>query len=157
MLKSHTRNIFFLISTIVILGVFGCSQNMFDDKTQDFSEEKLDSSYENAIKSFTEINVAEFQRKVSNDDTFFVYFGRSTCPYCREFVPDLKLTSDKKQILVYYVNTEHTDINKELKLIRDEFGVEFVPSLLYMQSGERKDMFESSGGDNLDNFFENNM
>lgn len=57
----------------------------------------------------------------------FVLFGRVTCPWTRRFVKALPDYADK---MIYYVDTENTDLNPELQAIRRAHEVETVPTFM---------------------------
>lgn len=108
------------------------------------------SDYSNNVKSFKKIDTKKFLMKVANSDNFFIYFGRATCPYCRDFVLELKEVAEDNQINIFYLDTENTESNLELQKIREEYNVEYVPTLLYMQNGEKASSF--SIGEDLASF-----
>lgn len=47
--------------------------------------------------------------KIEADDTFILYAGRDTCPYCQQFVPVLMQAAENLDIdMIYHVDTTDT-------------------------------------------------
>lgn len=107
--------------------------------------------YNSKVATFIKIepkNLTKKIKEIQNTESFFVYFGRPTCVYCREFVP--KLEKYKNEFMtkeVYYVDTEDTKKNKELSDLRDSYGVKFVPSLLYFSNENEYLTYDMNSGD----------
>ena len=57
-------------------------------------------------------------KKIDNNDTFVVYFGFATCPWCRSMVTNLVDMSIDKGIEVYYVDV--LEIRDTLELVDGE-------------------------------------
>ncbi len=55
-----------------------------------------------------------------------IYFGRVTCPWCRRL--SRQIAKIDRQI--YYINTEDTDINLQLKAIREQYDAPTVPTVI---------------------------
>ena len=64
-----------------------------------------------------------------------LYFGRETCPFCREFLPVLKETSDlyHTPFKIYYLNTEDSHKNSQIKKAMEKYNVTGVPTLIYLK------------------------
>lgn len=69
-----------------------------------------------------------------------VYFGRPTCPYCRQLInkmiKDIKKASLSHNI--YYIETKITTNDFELEKIRSKYNIDFVPEIIKVSSGEVK-------------------
>ncbi|WP_239255834.1 thioredoxin fold domain-containing protein [Listeria ilorinensis] len=73
-----------------------------------------------------------FQKK----RTGFIYIGRPTCPYCKDFQAKLKQALIKNQQKAYYYDTDQARENKEDFVGMDErLGVKVVPTLLFISNG----------------------
>lgn len=82
------------------------------------------SSYEKNIQGLEPLTASEVEEL--NEDAY-IYFGRGTCPYCRDFsqqFPDAPVP-------IKYVNTEMTAVDNELRRIRDKYTVATVPTLIH--------------------------
>lgn len=54
----------------------------------------------------------EIIKKMDNKETFIVYFGYSSCPWCRSMINNLIDLSIKNNINIYYVNIKNIRDNK---------------------------------------------
>ncbi len=87
--------------------------------------------YENAIKTFREINSGEAQTKINAGDCFFLFVGRSTCEWCRRLAPSVQEVFTKKNIEVFYIDSSETDIDSRLNDFRIRYHIDTVPSILF--------------------------
>lgn len=93
--------------------------------------------YDEDVADFIVITPKELEAKISDSkQNFFVYFGRSTCPYCREFVSELGPLAIDNGMTIYYLDTENTQTDSEIKNLRDNLEIATVPSLLHFVSSE---------------------
>lgn len=92
-------------------------------------------NYEKDIDTTIRIESEELEQKISNSEEVIVYFGRPSCPDCRVFAPELKsaITNTGKE--VYYIQTRTDSEDESLNSIREKYNIEFVPTLLKIQSG----------------------
>lgn len=86
-------------------------------------------------KDFTELNIQEVYKKIENNDSFFLYTGRDTCNFCVELIPLLNKIYEELGISLFYLNSEHTNIDNQIKQFRTEYDIEFVPSLIQFNDG----------------------
>jgi len=64
------------------------------------------------------------------EEDAYIYFGRVTCPYCREFVEEFP----KVDLAIKYIDTENTDLNPELQKVREQFDVKTVPTFIHLKA-----------------------
>lgn len=87
--------------------------------------------------------------KENGEQEIFVYFGRVTCSWCRNFVP--LINKEKPSNLdIYYIDTEDTDKHPQIKSIRKEYE---VPSFIKI-TGNTYLKFDRENED-LHSFFSN--
>lgn len=98
------------------------------------------SSYRYYTSSFENISVSEFYelKDMPNEEIYFVYFGRSTCPYCQKFVKGLREAAKETNTNIYYVDTEKTETSASLKKLREELSIRLVPSLVRVDTEEHQ-------------------
>lgn len=86
-----------LIGLLLVVGLFAL-----------INKDKIIYNYQTL--PFNKISTNQFYELLDTDkdETYFVYFGRSTCPYCQDFVGDLKEASKKTGATIYYIDTENT-------------------------------------------------
>ena len=82
----------------------------------------------------------------------FVYVGRETCPYCREFAPKLKEASRSINATIYYIDTENkTD---ELTKFAEQYHIDSIPTLLVFKDGQLQETLSNSSDINLNDLKE---
>lgn len=91
--------------------------NNIDDK-QEAGELKKDEedfrlAYDLTESIYVPITGDEAYDKQTDGDTFILYAGRDTCPYCQQFVPVLQEAAQNLEIdMIYHVDTID-DLNEE--------------------------------------------
>ena len=82
----------------------------------------------------------------------FVYIGRETCPYCREFAPKLKEASKSINATIYYIDTENkTD---ELAKFAEQYHIDSIPTLLVFKDGQLQETLSNSSDISLNDLKE---
>ena len=130
----NKRSIFVIIALVIVLIITGCSYEEKDKKSDALKfKEEYESINGDKVKG-TEYVVRELTipennpivyaeandiiSMMDNNDTFVVYFGFSSCPWCRSILPillDVAEESDIKKI--YYVDVK--DIRDKLEINDD--------------------------------------
>jgi predicted bacteriocin transport accessory protein len=107
-------------------------------------------NYNNYVVDFSKIDIPTIQNKLDNNEPFFLYVGRSTCPWCRKLVPFLHELSINKKIDLFYLDSTNTDTDYELKEFRDYYGIQYVPTVIFFYKNNE---YEKAQLDiTLDNF-----
>lgn len=110
-----------------------CATEKNDSEITDITIEE----YEENIKDLNSISAVDLKGKINNKETFVIYFGRATCPYCRNLSPILKKFNEKIDKELFYFNTEGKDNDEEMKkYIAEELGISSVPTTLSFVDGE---------------------
>jgi len=94
------------------------------------------SEYVQATRHFVELDNTRIQENMKDlkRQLRFVYVGRETCPYCREFAPKLKEAAKSINATIYYIDTENkTD---ELAKFAEQYHIDSIPTLLVFRNGE---------------------
>lgn len=66
------------------------------------------SGYENFTDTdhvFYDMSVKQMKEAVENKETFVVYFGFSSCPYCNIAMPILNEVAKENDAFIFYINT----------------------------------------------------
>ena len=117
-----------LLIVVLMISVTGCVISNDIKDSEKFKEEyesqngkKSKSGKENRKVSIPEDNpfvyttAEEISKKMDNKETFIVYFGFSTCPWCRSIIEELiKCAKDSKVDKIYYVDVLDIRDTKEL-------------------------------------------
>lgn len=91
--------------------------------------------YNYNIKNFIKVETSDIKELVQSKIFFILYTGRVTCPWCKDIVPLLKKEADTKNIKVYYLDSQNTETDYDLKLFRQYYKIEFVPSVIIFSNG----------------------
>lgn len=90
-------------------------------------------TYSDIVSDFKKISIEELVVKQNNDDTFVLYVGRESCPYCSAFVPKLYIAKQNTED-IYYLDTEV----KTAALVEylESYKIESVPYLANFEGQE---------------------
>lgn len=88
--------------------------------------------YKQNIEKTVQLTPSELDKKVnsSNHDIINIYFGRPSCPYCRQVAPEINKALNESEVILYYIETEKSDDNKELTDLRKKYDIEYVPTII---------------------------
>ena len=128
-----------------------------DTKTEKNSDsslvkkEKGDKSiteYRKSIKSFNTISVEKLNKQKPKYS--FIYVGRETCPYCREYLPILKKVKNEYEAdkQIYYLDVLNIENDSSLQKIVTEYSIQSIPNLIYIRddgSFEKTDISDYVG------------
>ena len=143
---------FALLIVLIFPILEGCSIETKDSSESENSSIQNDfKEYEKNVRDFKKINANQLNSKIENEEKYIVYFGRPTCPYCRDFVPYLNEIATNNKLVIYYVNTDNTESDADLKKLRKDLKIERVPSLLKIEKTNESDQISYFGMNQLDN------
>ena len=86
------------------------------------------TEYQIAVNRLQKISLEDVEQKIQHQESFYLYTGRESCPYCQEFVPKLAEAVDKTGTTVYYLDSENMD-----KTSWNNFKT--IPNLTYFTNG----------------------
>ncbi len=112
------------------------------------------TEYVQATRHFVELDNSRIQENMKDlkRQIHFVYVGRETCPYCREFAPKLKEASRSINATIYYIDTENkTD---ELAKFAEQYHIDSIPTLLVFKDGQLQETLSSSSDISLNDLKE---
>ena len=112
------------------------------------------TEYVQATRHFVELDNTRIQENMKSlkRQLRFVYIGRETCPYCREFAPKLKEASRSINTRIYYIDTENkTD---ELAKFAEQYHIDSIPTLLVFKDGQLQDTLTNSSDISLNDLKE---
>ena len=124
----------FLFAGTLGINFFGSNDNDNDEVRTDLKKDaegfKLAYNLDESI--YLPIYGSDFYEKLENDETFILYIGRDTCPYCQQFVPGLMEAAENQNFtVIYHVDT--IDSNNTT-FVRDE-GVTATPTTYFVKNG----------------------
>lgn len=89
-----------------------------------------DPNYQNIILP------GDLDQKLSNKESFFVYYFSSTCPYCRETTPKLNPIIEDAGVSVDQFNL---DVYKDGF---QKYNIVYTPTLIYYENGVESERIE---------------
>lgn len=118
------------------IALFASLKDPNDTTTDTESEE----TYEYDVSMFDEISADEFVEAYNGSDLKVVYFGRSTCAYCIQFLPILQQAQADYNYTTLYVDIEAIDSDGVSKIteldsyLEETYGQ--TPSVVLVQNGQ---------------------
>ena len=112
------------------------------------------TEYVQATNHFVELDNTRIQENMKDlkRQLRFVYVGRETCPYCREFAPKLKEAAKSINATIYYIDTENkTD---ELAKFAEQYHIDSIPTLLVFKDGQLQDTLTNNSDISLNDLKE---
>lgn len=146
--------IFILLVTIIVGVIFGIiySQNQKIKNTDAYKfkveYEKLNGKESSSGKTIRTLNIPvnnrikystakEIVKKIDNGDSFVVYFGFASCPWCRSMINNLIDLSNEYMVDVYYVDVQN--IRDELQVVNGKVTRTKDGDKYYMELLDRLD------------------
>ncbi len=112
------------------------------------------SEYVQATNYFVQLDNSTIQNDMNTQkkQIRFVYVGRETCPYCREFAPKLRKAARSINATIYYIDTENkTD---ELAKFAEQYHIDSIPTLLVFKDGQLQETLSNSSDISLNDLKE---
>ena len=112
------------------------------------------TEYVQATRHFVELDNSRIQEDMKDlkRQLRFVYVGRETCPYCREFAPKLRKAARSINATIYYIDTENkTD---ELAKFAEQYHIDSIPTLLVFKDGKLQETLSNSSDISLNDLKE---
>ncbi|MEY8443761.1 hypothetical protein [Lactococcus ileimucosae] len=107
-------------------------------------EELAIKKYRDSLKGFNIISAKDVLNK--NTRNIFIYLGRESCPYCREYLPLLSKIKQETKTKIYYI--ENLDLSDpSLQQILEMNSIDSIPTLLYIK---KDGSFEKTGIDSYE-------
>lgn len=140
-IKSMLKFLKCIFLLLLIISLSSCSRQIEEgsnlkDSSNASKKEVMSREYKDYKEAISDFKPADSDL-LMNKEKFknkFIYFGRITCPYCRNFAPILKKASVKNNVDIYYVNTASDDQSKLLNEILNEYHIDEVPTLVYLNA-----------------------
>lgn len=93
-----------------------------------------EKKYEDYVKNFQKVTAEELST-TDDDEFYFLYTGRKTCPYCVIFVPKLyyvSLLPDYKNLAIKYLESDN-QYDTMAENFMDRNNIEYVPNFSYFE------------------------
>lgn len=129
----------FLFSATLGVDFFGSNDNNINDNDNGTEtalkkdEEGFKSAYNLSTSIYKPITGDMAYDKIDADETFILYIGRDTCPYCQQFVPKLQDAAVNEMIdMIYHVDSVDK-LNKDFVSME---GINTTPTTYIIKDGE---------------------
>ncbi|MGT2754492.1 thioredoxin family protein [Streptococcus ovis] len=103
---------------------------------------------EKKLETYQAITLAKVEKKIQQEDSFFLYVGRPTCPHCRAFAPQLEKAIQHTQVTVYYLDTDEEEPER-IQTFAQDAAIQTVPHLTYYENGEKMRYLEKGSESSL--------
>ena len=107
------------------------------------------TDYQIAVNRLQKISLKTVEQKIQHQESFYLYTGRESCPYCQEFVPKLAEAVDKTETTVYYLDSEHID-KTNWNNFKTTVGFKTIPNLTYFTNGIVYDILPKASQANVE-------
>jgi thioredoxin-related protein len=125
-MKNIKRNLWLcvIILLVIILGVFLVYKLAF----------KNDSDGSDSVIS---IGISDLENKIENKDTFILVITQTDCSHCKQYLPELRRTLKKYDIVAYELDVQKLDSDEKTTLAK-YVNFSGTPTTLFYTDGEEK-------------------
>lgn len=122
----------FLFAGTLGVDFFGSNDNNTNQAALKKDEEGFRLAYNLDTSIYVPIYGSDVQDKLDNDETFILYIGRDTCPYCQQYVPKLQEAAENKSITqIFHVDT----IDPSNSDFVDDENINYTPTTYLVKDG----------------------
>lgn len=107
------------------------------------------TDYQIAVNRLQKISLEAVEQKIQHKESFYLYTGRESCPYCQEFAPKLAKAVDKTETTVYYLDSEHID-KTSWNNFKTTVGFKTIPNLTCFTNGTVYDKLSNTSQANVE-------
>ncbi|WP_261127719.1 thiol-disulfide isomerase [Streptococcus mitis] len=107
------------------------------------------TDYQIAVNRLQKISIEAVEQKIQHQESFYLYTGRESCPYCQEFAPKLAEAVDKTGTTVYYLDSENMD-KTSWNNFKTTVGFKTIPNLTYFTNGTVYDILPKASQANVE-------